>query len=146
MKKKKFLIIGTGIAVLVIIILIALLFPQEGLVNIVTDKNEYALGDILKIKIENNSGKTICFSSCYPYFFERKNGEWESYHYVNCLDEDVTEICINSKKIKAFELSIPLLPVKEGPHRIVIPACIGCDTNKTFEENQKFYSNDFIIK
>ena len=146
MKKKKFLIIGAGITVLVIIVLIALLFPEEGLVNVITDKNEYELGGILKIKIENNSRKTICFSSCYPYLFERKNGEWESYRYAECSDEDITEVCISPKGIKAFELSVPLFPIKEGSHRLVVPACIGCDRNERFEENQKFYSNDFIIK
>ena len=72
MEKKKFLIIGAGIAVLVIIALIVLLFPQKGLVNVITDKSEYQLGGILKIKIENNSRKTVCFSSCYPYLFEKK--------------------------------------------------------------------------
>jgi len=146
MKKKKFLIIGAGITVLVIIVLIALLFPEEGLVNVITDKNEYELGGILKIKIENNSRKTICFSSCYPYLFERKNGEWEGYHYIKCLSEDIAKICISPKDIKAFELSVPLFPIKEGSHRLAIPACIGCDRNERFEENQKFYSNDFIIK
>ncbi len=146
MEKKKFLIIGIGTVVLVIIVLIALLFQQEGLVNIITDKNEYKLGDVLKVKIENNSGKAICFSSCYPYFFERKDKEWSSYRYVDCLDKNLTEICINSKQIKAFELSIPSSLIEEGYHRLAIPACMGCDRNETFEESQKLYSNDFEIK
>ena len=146
MEKKKFLIIGVGITILVIIILIALLLPQKGSVNIITDKTEYKLGDILKVKIENNSGKTICFSSCYPYIFERKNGEWESYHYVDCLDKDVTKICVGPKKIKAFELSVPFLLIEKESHRLAIPACIGCNFNEEFRENQKLYSNDFIIK
>lgn len=146
MEKKKFLIIGTGIALLAIIVLIALLFPQEGLVNVITDKNEYKLGDILKIKVENNLNKNVCFSSCYPYVFERKNGDWESYDYTNCLDSDIVEVCVDSKKIKAFEITIPLSFMEKGDHRLLIPACIGCDRNETFEENQKFYSNDFVIK
>ncbi len=146
MKKKKFLIIGTGIAALVIIILIALLFPQKGLVNVITDKNEYKLGDILKVKIENNLRKTICFSSCYPYYLEKKNGDWESYRYKDCSDENLVEICINSKKIKAFEITIPSSFVEAGTHRLTIPACIGCNSNGAFKEDQKLYSNDFIIK
>lgn len=146
MEKKKFLIIGTGITILVIIILIALLLPRKGLVNIITDKNEYALGAILRVKVENNSRESICFSSCYPYIFERKDGGWESYRYEDCPKEDLVETCVSPKQIKAFEITISSLLMEKGSHRLAIPTCIGCNFNDMFREDQKLYSNDFIIK
>ena len=145
MEKKKFLIIGAGITILAVIILIALLFPQDGSINIITDKNEYKLGDILKVKIENNSRKSICFSSCYPYIFERKNGEWEGYHYVDCPDEDLTENCVDPKRTKAFEITILSLLTEKESHRLAIPACVGCNFKEVFREDKKLYSNEFVI-
>ena len=43
-----------------------------------TDKTEYQPGENLKIKIKNNFKEQICFSSCYPYLLEKKNGEWKN--------------------------------------------------------------------
>lgn len=150
MKKEDFLIIGAGLVILALIILISFILPsgskEEPLeeVKIIIDNGSYNVGDSLKIKIENNLREEICFSSCYPYYFEKKNGDWTDYNYVPCPDGNTNEYCIDSKGVKAFELVIP--EVKEGTHRIALSACLGCNFNESFEEDKRFYSNPFTIK
>ena len=114
-------------------------------VIVVTDKKEYKIAEPLKIKIENNLKETICFSSCYPYKFEKKNlnKEWEEYLYIKCEKEDIAKDCIEPQKIKTFEL----LPEKEKSfHRLHLSACIGCKSGEKFREDEIFYSNEFSIK
>ncbi len=143
--KREFLIIGTGIAVLAIIILIAFLLPSEGQVSVITDKSEYEASKVLKVKIENDSRKSICFSSCYPYYLEKKKeGKWKDYSYADCLTDNLVEKCISPGEVKAFELTLPLIDAVS--HRLAIPACVGCSINEMFEEDERFYSNEFIIK
>lgn len=146
MNKKDILIILAGLVLLGLIILAAFLIPSDvpEEVNIITDAKEYGIGDVLKVKIENNLKESICFSSCYPYNIEKENGEWSSYHYENCLDSNLNESCIGSREVKAFELVIP--SIEAGSHRLGISACIGCSTDEVFEQGQKFYSNNFLIK
>jgi len=146
MTKKDILIILIGLILLGLITLAVFLVPPKvpEEVNIITDAKEYRRGDVLKVKIENNLEENICFSSCYPYNIEKKNGEWSSYDYENCLDSDLNENCISPKEVKAFELVIPLIDT--GFHRLGISACIGCNVDEIFEQGQKLYSNDFIIK
>jgi len=146
MNKKDILIILAGLVLLGIIILAAFLIPPNVSeeVNIITDAEEYRVGDVLKVKIENNLRENICFSSCYPYNIEKENGEWSSYHYENCLNNNLNENCIGPRKIKAFELVIP--SIGAGSHRLGISACIGCSADEAFEQGQKFYSNNFLIK
>ena len=149
MKKEDLLIIGAGLIILLVIILAALFLPSQPEeqpleVKVVTDTESYNKGDSLKIKIENNLNKSVCFSSCYPYYFEKKNGDWVDYDYMNCPNGDLPKDCIDSKNTKAFELVIPDLG--EGIHRLALSACVGCNSEDSFEEDQKFYSNTFIIK
>ena len=145
MNKKDILIISAVLIVLVLIALVILLIPNvPEEVNITTDIGEYSVGDILKVKIENNLKERVCFSSCYPYNIEKKNGGWSSYHYEDCLDSDLNESCVDSREVKAFELVVPFIGA--GFHRLGISACIGCNANEVFEEGQRFYSNDFLIK
>ena len=145
MEKKNFLVIGAGLIALAAIILVAVLtlpkVPEE--VNVITEKTEYKIGDIIKVKIENNLKKNICFSSCYPYYLEKKGEEWKSYNYIDCPNSDLVKDCIDSRQVKAFELTVSSL--EEGLHRITISACIGCNLEEVFREDQKFYSNEFII-
>jgi len=146
MNKKDILITLAGLIVLALIILAVFLIPPdvpEG-VNITTNAEEYSTGDVLKIKIENNLKESLCFSSCYPYAIEKKNGGWNSYSYENCLENNLNESCIGSRQVKAFELIVPF--IESGFHRLSIPACVGCSANESFREGQKFYSNDFLIK
>jgi len=144
MKKKDFLLVGGGIILLVVIILIGIKAPPKTQVNIITDKKVYQIGSPLKVKIKNNDNKKICFSSCYPYYFEKKNEEWKGYQYENCSGSNLVERCIEPKEVRAFELVIPQLD--KGIHRLAIPACIDCGLKEKFKEDKKFYSNDFIIK
>jgi len=146
MNKKDILIILAGLILLGLIVLIAFLIPPDvpEEVNIITDAREYGLGDTLKVKIENNLKENICFSSCYPYNIQKENGEWIFYHYEDCLDSNLNESCIDPREVKAFELIIPF--IDEGSHRLSISACIGCNANEVFEQGQRFYSNNFIIK
>ncbi len=145
MNKKDFLIILAGLIVLGLIVLASFLVPQvPEEVNIITDANEYGMGDMLKVKIENNLKKSICFSSCYPYNIEKKNGEWNGYSYGDCSNSNLNENCIDSRQVKAFEFTIPF--IEAGAHRLGVSACIGCNVNQTFREDQKFYSNDFLIR
>lgn len=147
MNKKDFLLIIAGFIILSIIITLSFVIPRnakiEG-VKINTDNSDYSVGDKLRIRIENNLEEKICFSSCYPYYFEKNEGAWNNYRYKECSKEDIISECIDSKDIKAFELEIPA--VKTGIHRIALPACIGCNFDNPFNENNRFYSNDFMIK
>lgn len=149
MKKEDFLIIITGLIALGLIILASFILPSKilketGKVNVITDAEVYKIGSALKVKIENNSNKDICFSSCYPYYFEKKSGEWIFYNYEACPKKDLANYCIDSKTVKAFELIIP--SISAGIHRIAVSACIECNTSELFKQDQKFYSNNFDIK
>jgi hypothetical protein len=151
MKKEDLLIIGSGLVILVVIIIASFLLPdkpkeEQSLeeIKIVTDTESYNKGDSLKIKIENNLNRSVCFSSCYPYYFEKKNGDWVDYDYMNCPNGDLPKDCIDSKNTKAFELTIP--DIEGGVHRLALSACLGCNFEDSFKEDQKFYSNTFIIK
>ncbi len=145
MNKENFLIIVVGVSVLIIIILLAIFLPRNvESISIITDKINYSSGDSLKIKIENNSLKDICFSSCYPYYFEKKGDQWKDYKYQECSKQDIIETCINPGKVKAFEMEVPSL--EEGSHRIVLPICTDCQTGRNFQENKRYYSNEIIIK
>lgn len=151
MNKKEALIIVSGVIILAVIILIAYFLPRqpEGqltaqTVKILTDRSEYSPGDALKVKIENNLEEKICFSSCYPYYIQKRNGNWESYHYIECSKENVVDNCVDPKTVKAFELEVP--PVNDGPHRLAIGACLNCELKELFRKEKNFFSNRFFVK
>ena len=150
MQKKKFIIIAGVIGILIIIVLITLpRLPKEQLakVNIITEKVEYEIGNIIKINVENKLDKSICFSSCYPYYLEKKNEEWEVYSYANCSDTNSVGSCIEPGEISGREIGIPQTEiVKAGLHRLAVPVCVGCNAQDEFREDQWFYSNEFSIK
>jgi len=152
MNKKDVLSIVGGVVVLVLIIIIlGIGFGiwkvgqyQKG-VSVLTDKTGYANGDSLKVKIENRLGEKICFSSCYPYYFEKKISEsmWKSYSYSDCEAINLVENCINPKEVKAFELVLPTL--EKTSHRLAIPVCIECNPQEPFRQEQWFYSDEFTV-
>ena len=148
MKKKDILTIVAGVFVLIFMILIALFaYPEKkeaGGIMVVTDKEKYQIGEDLKVRIENQLEELVCFSSCYPYYIQKKDGNWKNYRYVDCPKEDVIEKCVEPNQVKAFELTLP--PVKQGLHRLAISACVGCYFNGKFRETQKSFSNPFIVK
>lgn len=118
---------------------------EKGL-SIETYQKEYQKEENPKIKITNNLEKTVCFSSCYPYYLEKDNGYIQSYSYGSCTYPDVTEICMESSEIKAFEILLDKMKLEKGLHRIAISACIGCALQQNFRKDKFFYSNKFIIK
>lgn len=144
MSKKDIIIVIAGLAILAAIIVASYLLPGEEDVRVLTDKEEYALGEDLKVKIDNDSGDKLCFSTCYPYYLERKDGDWTSYKYIDCPEEDKVDSCVDPDQVRAFELKIP--PVDKGIHRLMIQACVGCETNEVFKKEKELISNQFIIK
>lgn len=150
MKKEDFLIIASGLIILGLIILASFLIPVKPAkapeeVKIITNTVSYKPGDILKLKVVNNLKNRICFSSCYPYYFEKKNGEeWIDYNYQECSNENLAYYCLDSQQAKGYELIIPA--IKLGIHRLGLSACVGCNFEEKFQQNQEFYSNDFEIK
>ena len=150
--KKDLIIIIAGIILLVIIFLLSYLLPKESKedkaikeVKIILNDSNYSIGDKIKLNIENNLDDSVCFSSCYPYYYIAKNnGKWKDYRYQECKKENLAYSCISSNEKKAFEIDVP--QVNAGEHRIVLPACIGCVLNDLFIENNRFYSDIFKIK
>jgi hypothetical protein len=148
MKTGKFLII-LGIGLVILLLVIGWMGwkgyqLEKGDLSIITDKTEYEAGGNLKVKIKNNFGKQICFSSCYPYLLENENENWKSYKYAECQKFDGNGHCIKAGDLKAFELTLP--ERIKGIHRLAIPICIGCKSEDTFKETTRFYSNEFTIK
>lgn len=113
-------------------------------VSIVTQRKEYQSGENLKLKIMNNSGEKLCFSTCYPYFLEKKDKTWQRYPYTECDHANNHNGCVENKKVKAFELTLPNGIF--GLHRLVVPVCAECREGETFREESIFYSNDFLVK
>ncbi len=97
-------------------------------------------GEDLKIQITNRKQEPICFSSCYPYFLEKKEEEWNSYQYDRCPEEDIIETCILPGGKRAFLL---LAEIEEKTHRISIPFCSLCKEGDVFKEEGKIYSQEF---
>jgi len=141
----------TTIIVLFVLILIVVigsnlgLFRSSGEVKVFTDKQDYQAEDLLKVQIENNSDDVFCFSSCYPYYIERESEKgWESYSYNECSSDDLVDKCLDVRKEKAFQFTLPSL--KKGLHRLAIPVCVSCNLLESFEQEEWLYSNEFIIK
>lgn len=145
-KEAVFKIIGSVIIIVVIVLLgvYSYQISKTAEVNVKTEKTEYRAGEALRVKIENNLRDNICFSSCYPYYFEKKDGEWLSYQYEDCPNGDLVEICIEPKQVKAYEIITPAL--KTGFHRLALPACLDCAIQEKFHEDKWLYSNDFVIQ
>lgn len=147
MSKKDIVIIISGLIVLAGIILISYFLPgkvSEEEIIVLTDKQEYSPGDILKVKIDNNTKDEFCFSNCYPYYIEKEDENWVAYKYEECPQEDTVDSCVEPNRVKAFELEVPF--AEEGFHRLKIQACVGCKTAELFIKNKELFSNQFIIR
>ena len=151
MNKKNIFI--SGLSALIILSFIVIIFYVFSVaqnkynlknISVLTDKGEYEIGEELKVKIKNSTDETLCFSSCYPYYIERKDGVWDRYRYQNCPKENITDKCVDPHEVKAFELTIPELI--RGNHRLSIGACINCGLNEIFKADKNLISNQFIIK
>lgn len=120
------------------------LFWQRSGVKIITDRDAYESGSVLKLDISNLFVSNICFSSCYPYNVEYKDEGWQSYNYPGCPKPNLAETCLKPGETKRFELNV--FALRKGNHRLAIPVCYNCKENEDFVESQKFYSNIFTIK
>lgn len=114
-------------------------------ISIITDKKDYEQNGILRINIENESDETICFSSCYPYYLQKKDAEWKNYEYGKCPNEDVAQYCVSQKDLKGFAIYLFSYEIENAVHRLAIPACIGCAQGEAFREDTILYSNDFEV-
>jgi len=109
----------------------------------------YAMGEFPKIfpkiTIRNDLNGNICFSECYRYYLEKKNGGWERYIYGECEEQDLIKRCIQPSEEIILELIIDIPRPKPGLHRAAFPVCLNCRIGDNFKENQIFYSGEFLI-
>lgn len=132
-----------SIFLFIIIFLGYLYFRSTPEVVLLTDKFEYIEGEYPKIKISNNTEETICFSSCYPFYLERKDKEWAKYEYNRCKKEDRADYCIEKEDSKTFEILTPY--AETGIHRVHVSACLSCKPGQKFITEKDYYSNNFKI-
>lgn len=118
---------------------------QEEAIKVILDKKEYQANDKIKLKIENQTEKRMCFSSCYPYYFERKNKTWSRYQYAECDYQDKIETCLAPYSEKAFEIEL-LSVLLSGTYRLAIPVCENCQPGDNFITNNILYSPPFEFK
>lgn len=145
MKNKKLLLI---IIITAIIVLFASSFIYFELLGVTTkialDKAEYRANEDGKVKITNGFSGKICFSSCYPFYFEKENdGAWQRREYIACEKDDLAEKCIDNNKIKAFMFAFPDL--EAGNYRLAIPICSNCNENDKFSGSEWIHSDSFAI-
>jgi hypothetical protein len=131
------------IALFVVLFLGYLYLRSTPEIALVTDKFEYIEGEYPKIKISNNTEETVCFSSCYPFYLERKDGEWVRYEYDKCREEEKANYCIEAGGSKTFEILTPY--AEPGIHRVHVSACLSCEEGQRFMIGENYYSNDFKI-
>lgn len=136
--------IVVGIIVLAILCLLVLLAKPRK-IEAITENTQYDKGSDLNVVVQNNFGQTLCFSSCYPYFLQKKtDDDWTKYDYGECQNTDTAAFCISSHKFKKFQL--PLENVETGMHRLMIPICTTCQEGQPFHQDQVIYSNEFIVR
>jgi hypothetical protein len=114
--------------------------------EVVTDRGEYGIGDPLEVKIQNESSKPVCFSSCSPFYLEKREGGvvWQKYSYDDCEENDIIELCLDAAGLKKFQLFLD--DAKSGLHRLKIPVCIGCAAGEKFTANADIFSNTFKVE
>ncbi len=118
---------------------------KEKDIVILTDKGDYSSVGELKLKVENGTGKEVCFSSCYPYSIQGKGDGWGNYAYSGCDKEDTVSTCVDPKGTKAFAITLGDFNLDYDYHRLAIPACIGCAVGDKFRADKTFYSNEFLV-
>lgn len=140
---KKNIITIISIIIVIIVAFFVLTAKTNNTLAVITDKYQYIRDEALKLKIENSSKAFICFSSCYPYYLEKKDDNWQRFEYSECLDKNIAEKCLSKDKVKGFEISLPDL--EKGDYRLAIPVCLSCQSLQEFKQEKWFYSNEFKI-
>jgi len=123
------------------------IFGRPKRAEAITNKREYPVGSELVVSIQNNLGRGICFSECYPYFLQKNGGDtgnWQNYEYGKCQDFDAAIDCVQDRGFKEFRL--PLEDVDPGLNRLMIPVCLGCQTGDKFNRDTAIYSNTFQVR
>lgn len=132
--------------VAIVVVLWLMFSPKPAKVMVATDRNDYRTGDSLEVSFKNELDKQVCFSACYPYYVEKKDGVgiWTPYSYDGCQESDAASGCIAAKSGKKFVLTLD--EIKPGLNRLKIPVCIGCSDGQAFKSDSVIYSNNFEIK
>ena len=115
-------------------------------VLVFTDRAEYEKRKNLIVAIQNNFQENICFSSCYPYFLEKKKGywEWDGYRYGVCDKEDINTSCIESNQVKAFEIELSW--ARTGLNRLVIPVVLTVRWRNNLKKIKDFILMNSLLK
>lgn len=110
-----------------------------------TEKNTYSLNDELKVQINNDESQRICFSSCYPYVVQSRDGSWDNYPYPACESNNVADTCVEPGETKAFAISLGEMFLEPKMNRLALPACVGCALGEQFRVDKIIYTNEFQI-
>jgi len=118
---------------------------KQGDISTRLSKQIYNRGEEVRLTIRNNTFQQACFSSCYPYYLQKKNEEWSFYNYPNCPDQDSNLPCISPGEKKTFSFDLEK-KIESGIHRIAIPINKKGKKGEEFAEDKKVYSDPFDVK
>jgi len=145
MNKKLFKKIGLLLVFLTFGSLTLIFIIRASGVLIRMDRPAYQPGEKARVTVVNRLWNSeVCFSSCYPYFYQKKNGVWREYLYRDCNFEDKIVKCVKPFQKKVFQTTVP--SIVEGEYRISVPVCAGCNLGTVFREENRFYSEIFRVK
>jgi len=137
-----------GLLVLIVIGATAFYFGRSSNqddLSVKLSKQIYSRGEGVTVTVRNNSLQQVCFSSCFPYYLQKKDGEWQSYGYPECPEEDVNIPCLSAGEKKTLRFALEK-EIKTGLHRIAIPINKGGEKGESFEEEKRIYSDPFDVK
>lgn len=118
----------------------------QSVISVDLAQQNYEKGEQVELTIRNNTSEQICFSSCFPYYLQRrKNDKWVTYDYPSCSDEDLSTSCISPSQVKKFRLTLEKY-VRANSHRFAIPIFKGGEKGEKFEETERIYSEPFEVK
>ena len=146
MKTNAKVLIGILVVSALSAILFLLLFQKSGAAEISLDRAEYSPGEALEVTVKNDFDREICFSSCYPYLVEIRdgNGEWKEYVYQDCPEAARAVDCVPPRDSKKFRVALE--DMLTGIHRLKVPFCLECAAGENFRPEQTLYSPVFEIK
>ena len=145
--KKELIFLVVGFLIL-LIGLAGWFYGWKKQVSIDTQKTEYAKDEsLLRLNIKSYTPIKICFSSCYPYYIQKKDGVWKDYPLAKCEEQNVATDCVDFFGTigRGIELSQWRDFLESDFHRLALPACIGCNAGDPFKADKTFYSNEFKI-
>ena len=114
-------------------------------INVKLLKQIYSKGEKARVTISNNDAQQICFSTCYPYRLQKKNGDWGSYKYPDCPEENLNLPCVAPNEKRSFEFTLEER-INNGIHRVAIPINRGGEEGEKFKEDKQVYSKPFDVK